>query len=286
MAVAQRLQRLSYILDIACRLPDIADDKVIAIMEHVLLHHAVLKSDKLFSATTNHGFFQALNQLAATQRFPEFDADGSLMALARKRMKDMLALQFTESMVHKEHSPGYHFMVTVALVNAQRSGALNDELTAGLKSAMENLGWMIAPTGGIVCFGDTDPRNLFDSGNQAFFSGEPSLSATLRQSLETPAGMRAFYDAGYAFARGYADNVARNPENASYLAQIAGFHSRTHKHADHLTFVWHDRRRDVLIDAARYAYVGKTAPGSKLFDEGFWYSDPKRVYVESTRAHN
>jgi Heparinase II/III-like protein/Heparinase II/III N-terminus len=286
MAVAQRLQRLSYILDIACRLPDIESGKIVFMMEHLLLHHGVLKSDKLFSATTNHGFFQALNQLAATQRFPEFDTDGSLLALSHKRMKQMLALQFSESMVHKEHSPGYHFMVTVALVNALRCGALNDELTAGLKSAMENLGWMIGPAGGIVCFGDTDPRNLFDRNNAEFFSGEPSLLATVRQSPETPAGIRALYDAGYAFARVYATDVERKPENASYLAQIAGFHSRTHKHADHLSFVWHDRKRDILLDPARYAYIGKTTPDSALFEQGFWYSDPKRIYVESTQAHN
>ncbi len=71
-----------------------------------------------------------------------------------------------------------------------------------------------------------------------------------------------------------------------YFAQIAAFHSRVHKHADDLSFVWSDRSSEILIDPARFAYAGKTEPGSDLARQGFWYSDPKRVYVELTRAHN
>jgi hypothetical protein len=71
-----------------------------------------------------------------------------------------------------------------------------------------------------------------------------------------------------------------------YLAQMASFHSRVHKHADDLSFVWSDHGSEILIDPGRYAYVGKTAPNSDLEKLGFWYGDPKRIYVESTRAHN
>ena len=38
--------------------------------------------------------------------------------------------------------------------------------------------------------------------------------------------------------------------------------------------------------AGRYGYVGEIEQGSELFEQGFHYSDPKRVYVGSTRAHN
>jgi hypothetical protein len=77
-----------------------------------------------------------------------------------------------------------------------------------------------------------------------------------------------------------------SPAECSYLAQTCAFHSRVHKHADDLSFVWYDRGHEILTDAGRFGYVGKTDPDSELFAEGFWYSDPRRVYVESTRAHN
>ena len=79
---------------------------------------------------------------------------------------------------------------------------------------------------------------------------------------------------------------AESFDGASYLAQQAGFHSRTHKQADDLSFIWYDRGTEILIDAGRYGYLGKTEPGSDLWNKGFWYSDPKRIYVESTRSHN
>jgi heparinase II/III-like protein len=98
-------------------------------------------------------------------------------------------------------------------------------------------------------------------------------------------GVQSYHDAGYAFARFFGkDSAGRN--TTSYLAQIAGFHSRTHKHADHLSFVWCDRGQDILIDPGRMGYLGKTTPGSALHQDGFWYDDPGRIYVESTRAHN
>jgi hypothetical protein len=88
--------------------------------------------------------------------------------------------------------------------------------------------------------------------------------------------MQAFADAGAVFVR-YGD---------TYLAQTAAFHSRTHKHADHLSFLWWEGGEEVLIDPGRFGYLGRTAPDSQEARAGFWYSDPRRMYVESTRAHN
>jgi Heparinase II/III-like protein/Heparinase II/III N-terminus len=286
MAIAQRLHRLCYIADAACRMASVPDGQIAIMLEQIMLHHAVLADGKLFKETNNHGFFQALNQMAALQRLPEMDPDGTLSALSEERLTRMIATQFNEEMVHKEHSPGYHYMLTVALTNAARSGALAPSFSAGLATAMDNLGWMISPAGELLCFGDTDPRTLYDPGDDDFFDQSPSLVATMRQTSQTPAGVKAFPKAGYAFARLYPPGAEPVFKNASYLAQMAGFHSRVHKHADHLNFFWHDRGRDILIDPARYAYAGRTQAGSDLSNQGFWYSDPKRIYVESTRAHN
>jgi hypothetical protein len=72
----------------------------------------------------------------------------------------------------------------------------------------------------------------------------------------------------------------------SYFAMQSAFFSRTHKHADDLGIVWYDRGEDIFIDAGSYGYLGKTERDSELFAQGFWYSDPNRVHVERTVAHN
>lgn len=50
--------------------------------------------------------------------------------------------------------------------------------------------------------------------------------------------------------------------------------------------MWYEHGAELISEAGRYAYLGKTEQGSPLWEAGFWYSDPSRVYVESTRAHN
>lgn len=67
---------------------------------------------------------------------------------------------------------------------------------------------------------------------------------------------------------------------------MAGFHSRAHKHADHGTYIWADNGSRVLIDPGKYGYGPKTTLGDDLSNQGFYYSDPKRIYVEKTSSHN
>jgi hypothetical protein len=98
--------------------------------------------------------------------------------------------------------------------------------------------------------------------------------------------IKAFPQGGMVVLRSDWPSAPAAYARAAYLAQQCAFHSRVHKHADDLTFIWHDRGSPILVDAGRFGYVGKTEPGSELFKQGFWYNDPKRMYVESTRAHN
>jgi len=78
----------------------------------------------------------------------------------------------------------------------------------------------------------------------------------------------------------------QNGKLHSYLAMQAAFHSRVHKHADDLAIVWYDRNGLIITDAGKYGYFNKGPLSAEQKKLGFWYSDPKRVYVESTRAHS
>jgi hypothetical protein len=210
--------------------------------------------------------------------------------MASQRLNDLISAHFTADNVHKEHSPGYHYMILGSLVGARQTDLIADKNTDGRVKLMEEaLFWMIKPDFSIVTFGDTDPRPMVRILKFVQRFENQALQAVLSEgkigAFPDP-GIRVYYDAGYVFVRLYAKDVEPEFSNASYLAQIASFHSRVHKHADHLSFVWFDKGRDILIDPGRYAYAGRTSPNSDLFRQGFWYSDPKRIYCESTRAHN
>lgn len=293
MAVGQRVYRIAFMLDVMCRDEKYSDQDVMLFIRSIAFHQRMLMVDGFFKIHSNHGIYQALGQLAASKRFIDVDDDASpYFDIASERLMLLLREHFTADNVHKEHSPGYHYMVLGSLVGAAQTGLLRTDIGNRVLAMEEALTWMIKPDFHIATIGDSDPKRIFK------YSFPERLAARFKntrlQSLitrgtmgETPSpGVKPYFDAGYAFARLFAPDVEPKFENASYLAQAAAFHSRVHKHADHLAFIWYDRGREILIDPARYAYAGKTVAGSDLFNEGFWYSDPKRIYVESTRAHN
>ena len=145
---------------------------------------------------------------------------------------------------------------------------------------------MVLPNGRMANLGDTDYRRLRQKDfvltrspllEYALSAGESGQATSQRLGVFPESGL-AVLRSGWPGPESF--------EQASYLAQQAAFHSRTHKHADDLSFIWYDRGTEILIDAGRYGFLGRTETGSDLRNGGFWYSDPKRIYVESTHSHN
>lgn len=290
MAVGQRSYRMAYLLDLLIRDPD-SDDEEIALWWRTLQFHLkLLNREHFFRSHSNHGLYQALGHMAAARRFLHMPGMDREYAIGHGRMLTVLGAHFSIEGPHKEHSPGYHYMLLGTLTNARRSGLLDDSDFASRMARIESaLPHMVKPDFCLATIGDTDPRHLARGEAIANLYRDEHLRFVLsngKVGSPLPAGVQQYLESGYAFARLYSPDVEPVPANASYLAQIAGFHSRVHKHSDHLSFVWFDRHRDVLTDPGRYAYAGKTDVGSELFEEGFWYADPKRIYCETTRAHN
>lgn len=289
MAVGLRVFRLAYMVDVMVR-SDAYTADIPLFREGMLFHLKLLRRDHFFREHSNHGLYQALGQIAAARRFPDMPGMEIDFAIGQERLSRLLAAHFSREGPHREHSPGYHYMLMGSLINARRSGFLLDSRDAEMMAAIEDaFQWMVKPDFGLATTGDTDPRILLRGEVIARLFGNEAARYIISggsMGQAPPAGVKAYYDAGYAFARLYAPETEPTFEGASYLAQLAAFHSRVHKHADHLAFLWYDRGRDVLVDPGRYAYAGRTEAGSELFEQGFWYADPCRIYVESTRAHN
>lgn len=291
MAVGRRAYRLAYIMDFLAREPDSSDEELALFWRALRFHLKLLGREHFFRKHTNHGLYQALGHLAAARRLMGLPGMAEEVELAQQRVIAVLDAHFASDGAHKEHSPGYHYMLMGTIMNAQRAGLLEGaEIERRLDAVQDALVWMVKPDLCLSTFGDTDPRYLERGEDIASLYQDPAIRYVISAgSIGTPpkTGVRALHEGGYAFARLHARGAeAPPPWRAAYIGQMAGFHSRVHKHADHLSFVWYDRARDILIDPARYAYSGRTELGSKLFEDGFWYKDPKRIYVETTRAHN
>ncbi|MCP3669841.1 MAG: hypothetical protein GY814_05320 [Gammaproteobacteria bacterium] len=291
MSIGMRAYRLAYLFD-AAESEGLLDEITRDVLWSSLEKHALyLANDVNISFDNNHGYYQVVGQIAMGRRF----ADNSpMMSQAleqgRERFRFMVKQQFASDGVHREHSPDYHRMVYSTLRMMIESGLVDDaEIIAFARPIEEALSWFVFPNQHIVNFGDSHDRSLACSPKAVeskWLTPEMQFWVSGGKVGEPPKDViRTFQEGGYWVARKSGADPQKL-ETYSYLALNAAFHSRIHKHADDLSFVWFDRGFNILVDAGCYGYIGKTKPGSKLWREGNWYSDPWRVYCESTRAHN
>lgn len=285
MALGARAYRLGYILDATAREESFSDEVVEKLVKGAVVHGMALAEDERVAWHSNHGFYLAAGQLALGRRFPALAPLDRARDKALRRLETLMGSQFSPEGVHLEHSPGYHMAVLHSFNGLVEAGLLEGTELASRRQTIEAaLAWFVTPNGCLATFGDTDRRRV--AGATAGDFEHPGLRFVLSDGRDGAAPserFRGFAQSGYFVARDW--NADGNADRW-YLAQMAAFHSRTHKHADDLSFVWFDRGVEILADPGRYGYLGRTAADSKLAREGFWYSDPGRVFVESTCAHN
>ena len=287
MAVGLRAARLAYLADAASRCPTVSDADIARLLDLAQQHRENLADDALFKGHNNHGIYQAAGQIAMGRRLHDVPGMSELARQGKSRLMTLLDLQFTMEGVHREHSPDYHRMVLRTLYALVSNGLIDElGLLKELEKIEEALSWFVAPNARLANLGDSDSRDLAwstDVARRMWRTEAMRWVVTGGATGSQSASSRAFPESGYFVVR---HPNPSGPGRESYLAFVAAFHSRVHKHADDLSLIWHEVGRPILIDAGRYGYLGKTEPGSQLWQEGYWYSAPERIYVESTHAHN
>lgn len=263
MAVGLRAWRISYIAE-AIGSHGIADGEQIAQLTACLQKHENwLLPDENFTAASNHGFFQAAGLLALSALSDNVEPDTRRIATDRLRM--VLETHFTKEGIHKEHSPDYHYFLLIGFRALMSRGLLDDPWSRKrLEAVTEALSWFVKPDGKLAGLGDSDSR-----------------SAPEDVGLPPPqTGLRIFWEGGYAVAR------RGTGGQGSYLAQTLCYHSPSHKQVDDLSVIWTAKGRDVLIDAGRFRYGPRLPTSDTQRRKGYRYSDPRRIYCESSRGHN
>jgi hypothetical protein len=290
MATGMRAFRLAALIDAVARSDGSSDALLGRLVDSLDFHFEVLGHPGFFQSWSNHGLYQSLGLLSAGARFPWLAGGGRMAELARHRLEEMLSSHFDADGVHLEHSPTYHFNLLGSLIGARNAGLLEGSTAAlTISRAEQALSWMINPAGRLAAFGDSWPAPVRQDLTAAARFRDPALRfLTSDGAIGDPpeSGVKLYRNAGYAFARILDRELGETPDQASYLAQAGAFHSRVHKHADNLGFIWSEGLADILVEPGRYGYLGRVAPGDPLHDKGHWYADPKRIFVESTRAHN
>ncbi|SCZ49513.1 Heparinase II/III N-terminus [Arthrobacter sp. UNCCL28] len=287
MALGQRALRLAGLIYLGAK-NGMAVQEMRSLLSAVDRHRLEFSLESSFNPRTNHGYFVAIGQTvlgAALEVVPEMSG---LAEEGRHRLAVMIRTQFLPDGGHSEHSPEYHRMLMQSFQIAVDNGLIDDrELTGRLRKAADLLGWMIQPNGSLVPLGDTPHINMVDGSHPLTLSPETNFlmsKGSSGQACSTDLGV--FPESGYAFVRSPQPQGGASQPTSSYLAFTAAFHSRAHKHADDLNFVWYDRGQEILVEGGRYGYGPQLPADSPLRADGFYYADPFRRFVESTLAHN
>jgi len=276
MAVGKRALLLAHLVDAAARDPSTRPEAMSTLVAGASVHGRQLADPRNFNDLTNHGIYQAAGLLALGRSLPELRGAEQWGKTGAERLRLMFEKSFSSEGVHLEHSPGYH-LAMVRLLEALTGAGLTDDppLLALRDRAERALAWMIAPDGTLPLIGDTGPNVVRPASlglPDATVAPELAYAVTQGTAGTPPKQLfRVFPESGYAVFRSGWPASEERWRQASYLMLTGAFHSRTHKQADDLSFVWYDAGRWLLVDAGRY---------------GYYYGDPKFVYVESTRAHN
>ena len=253
MAVGQRATKLPYML---FRL--IQNNAQKELIFHFILaceiHIVELSQRDRIAVHSNHGLFQIAGLIALVRSLPWLKISKDSYSIAIEVMREMLNDHFADDGLHKEHSPEYHLFMVNHLSSFLQSGWLRDipELVELVSKVEEAAHWMQNPKMEVIPLGDS--KNSL-----------PSLDRWHAMSEKLKIGLKVFHHGGLAIHNTSSD------KGKSQLVFSAQFHSRQHKHADHLTILYHLNGHPLLVDAGTYTYQ---------------YDLPQRIYCESTRAHN
>lgn len=286
MSLGLRAPRLAYLIE-ALFLREEPWENIVELLGSVPRHQREFFADAAFNPRTNHGFYTAAGQLMFSRRLAGMRGMDVMEDQANERMAVVARTQFAADGGHLEHSPDYHRMLLGSFSTALASGLIVDaEIQTRVRKAEEALGWMIQPDGRLIQIGDSPARVMLKERTTIENETTAFIVSGGKKGKPSAESIRVLPDSGYVFVRHPFPTAESDHRASSYLAFMAGFHSRAHKHADDLSFTWFDRGREILIDAGRYGYVDLLPQDSPQRLDGYYYGAPQRQFVESTRAHN
>lgn len=291
MAVGLRAAVLGHLV---CLSDDkIFDESAKSILEKSAREHLqYLQRPAHWASHSNHGLYQSLGLLSLITQVPEISSNYlEDRRLAVERIKHYLNATLSDDGVHLEHTPAYHLLIFRAMnsISGFLDPASHEEgaIIETIKRMQNALSAMVMPNGLLPPLGDgkfidMGSLNILEANSSRSYSEKLKFHISGGELGQRPLDELFFSkDAGLATYK----NVQNEKEN-SFLAASGWFHSRVHKQMDDLSLFWAENNLPIFTDPGRYGYEGRTPDSSELRVQGFYYSDPKRIYIESAHAHN
>ncbi len=234
------------------------------------LHGDFTADDKNYFLGHNHGIFQdrALAQLSVL--FPNFEESNDWNKVANERLKLHLVEDFTNSGIHKEHSPSYHFLVLSLLMSINEFnthyGINNNELEILIPKMQDYLSYIVKPDGTFPLVGDSGLENGLRLKESSVVSQNLLFMMAMKDEDKLGNYCIGYHDSGVGI-----NKLELSNGQDFYFAIFSAFHNTIHKHSDDLSFVLTYGKTDYFVDSGKYNFVE---------------SNDFRQYIRSSFAHN
>lgn len=248
--------------------------------ELLVTHCAHLADDLHYTQKHNHGIIQDCALLHVAY-FVQDSRSKGWIEHAKQRLAAQKNYAFNDELVHVENSPGYNIAIVKIFDEIGRFlSSMNDSDAERFRnevSAMaEFLAWSYEPNGLLASIGDTFGSTKLSRKNKEYSRWGNRRLAFVTSLGEEPlpeedavVNGKYYPKAGYYFYRSNWD--ANEATNATWKMFKSGFSSRTHKHADDLSFMLYSKGFEIFTDPGMYNYM---------------YGDRFREYFTSASAHN
>lgn len=241
-------------------------------------HAEFLSTDSNYTMNHNHGIFQD-QSLFYCAYFLNDDKSDEYLQIARKRLIKQITFAFNDEKVHVENSSAYHIELLYMLdVIAKFLENMEDYFSYfvkdNIKESADFCAYLNRPTGNLINTGDSsvDNSNIkIDVNTENLGSDLYTYSATQGKKGKKPEYNSIIYPkSGYYFFKQDADSCDSFID-VTWKMFKSGYSSKTHKHADDLSFALYSKGYDIFIDTGYYNYN----PGNVFCD-----------YFKSSAAHN
>ena len=275
---ALRAENLIYFA-LVCEQANCVDPQFVESIKNLIKRHGeILSDDAHYTKNHNHGIFQD-RALIYIAYFIDDEHSERYIDLAKKRLEGQMNYAFNSEMVHVENSPGYqavvlHLFRTISEFLLQFNDPYGNKLYHDILQSCEFMAYILKHNGLTAEVGDTNSDIDVQSKTKialTYFDNDKLTYAATQgtQGISPQKNTAIFPETGYLIAREHWDKEDFN--QATWSMFKAGYSSKTHKHADDLSFMLYSKGYDIFVDPGWYNYI----TGNKYRD-----------YFVSSRAHN
>jgi hypothetical protein len=224
--VGDRLTLISYLLRLGTCEKVLGKSAASDMLDAVNSHAAWIER---FPSSSNHGLFDAYGLRVASVELPFMRAAERWRKLGTKRFGTVLNRRiFPDEAIWLDHATNYAFAVVDLVDRFLKIPGTNDRgLRRLLRRMRREAAWLV----------EADDRRLQWGDSNASPAPESYIARSHRQQ-----GLEAKLRSGLAFVR----------DGGGYLAVLASYLSRVHKHSDDLSFELYDRGHQIVGDTGSF----------------------------------